>query len=468
MYKSRFPTNTLMFRFTVWYMLSLFTVIFLIGITIIGSVSYFLFQNTKQEMISMENKIKVASHEDKVDWQEALDQLLYPEHANYYVEIIDGDGKTLARSRGWEYRFDSLQQGSPASWVKELITNDSKDLFLTDQSKWLDRNGKEGMILVAVKPTNIVNFLRLIARILGVTAFIGIILGSLGIYFLTRQNMRPLFAITEAVKKIKSSSDLKQRVPVPNGPDELTDLSLTFNRVLDQLEILFDREKSFVANASHELRTPLTAMRGHLNLLNRWGKGDPNILDRSIQVIDVETKRMQRLISQLLALAHNDRIDLDCREVDLAKVAREAVELWNPIHDLSLSVGFDEEAFVWGDEDQLRQVVMILVENALKYTGKGGNVQIVVKREKDHVVLSVQDSGIGIPKEDLPKIFDRFYRVDKARSRKTGGTGLGLSIAKEIIRSHHGKITVESVLGQGSTFSVTLPRYREKINMQKV
>jgi two-component system sensor histidine kinase ArlS len=449
--------NTLMFRFTVWYIISLLAVILLIGVMIIGTVGYFLFQNTKQEMAAIQYKLQIASQEDKVNWQETLDELLYPDHANYYIEINDEAGKTLARSRGWELDFNDDHQQAQGEWLKGLVWDDQDGLFFTDKKSWKQEDGKNGQMNIAVQLNNIESLLMLIVKVLGLTTLLGTIVGSFLIYHLTRRNMRPLFAIIDAVDQIKHFSNLSQRIPVPQSPQELTNLATTFNAMLNELEKQLEREKGFIADASHELRTPLTALRGHIKLLKRWGKDNPDILEKSIASMDEEGIRMQRLISQLLELARSDHMQIRKTQVNVSTVVKEAVEQsWQNNKGISLELHLDEQVVVMGNAEQLRQVLVILLENAQKYTNAGGNVEVFVQQDGGIAKISVQDTGIGIPEEDISKIFNRFYRVDKTRSQKTGGTGLGLSIAQQLIKLHEGTIEVESRVGKGSTFTICI------------
>lgn len=455
-------TNTIMFRFTSWYVLSLIVVIFLIGCCIMGAVSYFLIQDTKKELQAVERKILDASYEKIVDWQEELDELLYPDHANYFVEIKSAEGVTLARSRGWaEVNKNRNNQQVELNWLGPFLWDQTHGLFINDEIVWKQKNGNEGKISIQVQLNNLVRLLWLIVNVISITGLISLVAGSILIYHLTWRNMHPLFAIMVAMRQIGKESNMKQRISVPDSPKELADLARTFNRLLDQLEAHFEREKSFVSNASHELRTPLTAFRGHVKLIKRWGKQNPEVLEQSIAALDQESERMQRLIVQLLTLARTGNIHSEKVKVNLSHTIQDAIrQLWNGDQKISLKESLAKHAFVLGDEEQLRQVAVILLENAIRYTNSGGSIKVRVGKQKDSVYLSVADSGIGIPAEDLDKIFDRFYRVDKARSRETGGTGLGLSIARELVQNHAGRITVDSKLGEGSTFTVFFPVYK--------
>ena len=210
---------------------------------------------------------------------------------------------------------------------------------------------------------------------------------------------------------------------------------------------------------SHELRSPLTAIRGNLDLLRRGAVEDASARADALAAIDTESARMQRLVSDLLLLAQADAgfkirkqtVELDTILLDVYRQARAMAG------GVNIVLGKEDQAQVLGDADRLKQLLMNLVDNAIKYTPTGGAVTFSLDRDANWVRIAVQDTGAGIPSQDLPKIFDRFYRVDKARTREKGGTGLGLAIAKTIVDAHDGRIEVQSELGKGSTFTVWLP-----------
>ncbi|TCP24841.1 signal transduction histidine kinase [Scopulibacillus darangshiensis] len=455
-------TNTLMYRFTIWYVLSLLFVTIMIGLIIIVTVSYLLFNNTRHEIKVIQDKLLLASKEKNVDWQEAIDSLLYPNYGNYYVKVSNANGKGLYYSHGWKRTFESNHtEAVQKNWLKQILWNKDRGLFLASSTPWTQKNGEMGTIHVAAQLNNITDFLTVLIKILLFAAAFGIFMGSLLIYFLTKRNIRPLIEITNSVSLMRDSSDLKKRVPVPKEPTELTELSTVFNTLLDKLEDQFEREKSFVANASHELKTPITALRGHLNLLKRWGKHNPKVLKQSLQAMDIEGEHMQRLVHQLLKLAQSTNpIGITRQQVRVESVIADSIKQLKPIlNNKKIIMNVNSSVEVIGDPNQLRQVTNILLENALKYTNEGDTIEIYLSesRDKDCAVFSVSDTGIGIPTGEKSRIFERFYRIDKARSRKTGGTGLGLAIAKEIVDNHNGYIEVDSTIGIGSKFSVFLP-----------
>lgn len=272
--------------------------------------------------------------------------------------------------------------------------------------------------------------------------------------------LRPLNTITQTALQITRADDLSRRIPLPpSGPrDEVGRLAQAFNESLERLEKLFNAQRRFLADVSHELRTPLTAIRGNVDLLRRMGGADPTSLD----AIQSEAERMSRLVGDILLLAQAETGNLPLVKV-LVELDTLLLEVFREAQVLSagvnIHIGEIDQALVLGDRDRLKQLLLNLVSNALKFTPEGGRVTLGLARVNDWARLTVADTGSGIPPFDLPRIFERFYRADKARSRALGGAGLGLSIAQRIAQMHGGRIEVASdgIAGHGATFSVWLP-----------
>ncbi|MBN1202896.1 MAG: HAMP domain-containing protein [Anaerolineae bacterium] len=295
---------------------------------------------------------------------------------------------------------------------------------------------------------------RLLQIMLGggvIMMLLSLLLGDL----VSRRALRPIGTITQIARQITAADDLSRRIPYDGPPDEIGQLTQTFNKTLERLDRLFEAQRRFVADVSHEMRTPLTTIQGNLDLMNRIGHDK-----EAMEAIDGETQRMSRLVEDLLMLARADagRVELEQRHVDLDTLL---LEVYNQAHFLSQGVevrlGHIDQAQVIGDPDRLKQLLLNLVSNGLKYTPQGGSVTLELSRDSKWAQVCVSDTGIGIPSEDLPYIFDRFYRVDKARSRAQGGTGLGLAIAQWIAQVHGGKMSVTSEVDKGSTFTLRLP-----------
>ena len=271
--------------------------------------------------------------------------------------------------------------------------------------------------------------------------------------------LAPINDITEMATTL-SASNLSNRINIAGTKNELKDLAAVINSMLDRIERSYNSQKQFVSDASHELRTPIAVIQGYVNMLQRWGKSDPEVLDEGISAIAQETASMKELVESLLFLARHDKKTLmmemsvfDVHEV-AAELHREAAMV-TPEDTFLLDPA--ENCMLQADRNMIKQVLRILCDNAVKYTPKGGTITIGVKRDGDSCLLSISDTGPGIPSEELPKIFERFYRSDSARKSEGGGHGLGLSIARIIVKAHGGKLRVRSKVGNGSTFIVELP-----------
>ena len=284
------------------------------------------------------------------------------------------------------------------------------------------------------------------------------IIGILGAFligqYISRRVLRPVEAIRETAERI-SIEDLSQRISTEGPDDEMKELTVTFNSMIERLDSSFQKQNQFVSDASHELRTPISVIQGYANLINRWGKSDPDILQESIDSILMETDHMSALIRQLLFLAKSDQNKLNLQKVQLSlnEAAQELVREME-LMDMHAEITYleDDQAEVFADYDLVKQLLWIHGENALKYSGENGKIQIRVWKDEKYGYVSVEDNGAGIAEEDIPKVFDRFYRADKSRNKEIAGTGLGLAIAKWIMDSHDGEIIVKSRLGEGTAF----------------
>jgi signal transduction histidine kinase len=298
---------------------------------------------------------------------------------------------------------------------------------------------------------------------------VAVLLSVGGAYLLARAALSPVSAVARSARKI-TESDLSKRLPVVRPKDEIGLLTATINKLLGRLEAAFtrqeealSRQRRFAADASHELRTPLTSIAGYARMLKDWGLEDSKAAREGVAAILDESERMSGLVEGLLALARGDADatleltpgDLGAIAADATKAARAAVgdkvviEYVPPGNNVELSF----------DRMRIRQAAAILLDNAVKYTPEGGNVVVSVGEEDGWAGLAISDAGIGIPKDELPLIFERFHRVDSARTQSLtqGGAGLGLSIARQIARAHGGEIVAESEPGEGSTFTLWIP-----------
>jgi heavy metal sensor kinase len=292
----------------------------------------------------------------------------------------------------------------------------------------------------------------------GVVAVATLLAWGIG-WVVTSAAMRPVDRLTQAARAIGEAGEATGRLPEPPQADELGRLARTFNWMLGRLAETSATQRRFLADASHEMRTPLTVVQTNAQGLLRRADGDPAEREESLRAILRESDRMARLINDLLTLARVDAGQRLARQtLALDELVLEVYHQERPLAEgVRLEIGAWDRAEVVGDADRLKQVLLNLVDNALRYTPTGGTVRIEVARNADAAVVRVRDTGPGIPDAERERIFERFYRVDQGRSRGDGGTGLGLAIAREVAEAHGGRIEVESKPGRGSTFSLILP-----------
>lgn len=276
----------------------------------------------------------------------------------------------------------------------------------------------------------------------------------------TRQMLTPVALMTQTARSI-SASDLSTRIETVTSHDELRELADTFNEMLGRIQESYEKQNRFVSDASHELRTPLSVISGYANLLRRWGTGDREVLEESVEKIIEETDNMQQLVDRLLFLARADQKTQHVRleNFDLSTLMREVAEETRMI-DSGHSVSDEIEAGVslTADEALIKQAMRAIVENSIKYTPEGGEIVLFCRNAGASVEFGVRDTGVGISAKDIPHIFDRFYKADAARTRAKGSSGLGLSIVKWIVDRHGGQIRVESEPDRGANFTIRLPK----------
>lgn len=323
--------------------------------------------------------------------------------------------------------------------------------------------GAGHIVQVAASMAPLEETLREFRLILMTFSPLALLVLSLGGWFLAGRALSPVVRLTRAARRI-NAENLNQRLPVEDTRDEIAHLAETFNSMLARLESSFRKIKQFSGDASHELRTPLTILRGETEVALRWAK-EPEEFRKMLESNMEEIDRMGRIIEDLLLLAKSEAggLPMECKEFSLSDMLQDLYMQGRILGEprgieVLLDMNVAEEIRIRGDELRIRQMLLNLIVNGIKYTPAGeGRLAITLSLEGDTVSVAIADSGIGIPAEHLPHIFDRFYRIDEARNRENGGTGLGLAIVKWIVEAHEGKILVRSIPGKGSTFTVLLP-----------
>lgn len=448
-------------------LLLIYTAIFSAAIILIALTVYFLPRNRLLAEIdrNLEALAAEVRPENTVLGPGGIFRINIPEDlanfetASTFILITDANGDIVARSSNLSGLEGLLDPDGRKDQNHFGLVRHEQTLLRVLTAPLVVPDGAETVVVGHLQIARLLDNFESFNRLLIVALLIGFAAATASLIlaiWLTPSLFKPLEDIATVAQQITRADDLSRRVPDTGRTDEIGDLTRSINETLERLERLFRAQQRLLADVSHELRTPLTAVRGNLDLMRRMGETDPE----SLAVIQEEVERMTRLVGDLLLLARADAGGLP--------LARQVVELDNVFFEVYRQVGLLQKSVevsvtgmdqvrVRGDADRLKQLLINLVDNAVKYTPAGGEVHLSLSQADGWAQIKVSDTGIGIPAEDLPYIFDRFYRVDRARSRSQGGSGLGLSIAKWIAQAHGGDLQAESELGIGTTFTVTLP-----------
>jgi two-component system, OmpR family, sensor kinase len=399
------------------------------------------------------------------------------------VQVLDLDGRVVRQSdtlgdRTFPVNPQAMQVALAGGSYVETVVMDGTPVrvFYAPLDPPFLRGNVAGVLQVARSLKDVESALARLRVFFVIIGFFSVLLAAVGGWWLARVALKPIDRLTRDARAIGDERDFGRRVAAPRGEtprDEVERLATTFNEMLAELQEAYEEQEQtlasqrrFVADASHELRTPLTTIRTNLELLQRAGDDlDPADRDEALADAHAEIERLSRLVNDLLTLARVDSgLRLERRDpVPVARLVRDVyrqARLLALSHEHTVLAEPVEEAVVLGDADYLKELLLILVDNAVSYTPDGGRIRLGAVRDGDTVRISVEDNGVGIDEADVPHLFERFYRADRARAREAGsnrGTGLGLSIARWIVEEHGGRIVVDSAPGVGSTFTVCLP-----------
>ena len=266
--------------------------------------------------------------------------------------------------------------------------------------------------------------------------------------------------IVKQANRITINNLSQERIVVEGIQNELRQVAININGMLDRLETSYETQKQFVSDASHELRTPIAVIQGYVNMLDRWGAEDPEVLSESVEAIKNEAQSMQELVEKLLFLSRHDKktLKLTKRKFNVGKMVNETIKEAKILaKDRQVEALDVDEMIFYGDRQMMKEVMRVLIENAIKYTKKGDTIYIGCEQQDDWCILTVADTGIGMDEKDMDHIFQRFYRSDHVRNGEISGHGLGLSIAKLIVLKHVGTIEVKSQYTRGTSFRIKLP-----------
>jgi signal transduction histidine kinase len=438
-------------------------ILLLMGIAVIMIVSILLLNEIDDTLESLqENIVKNIRVDplDKVSINFASTEL----SSDVYIQVWGMDGE-LQESFGRRAHFENTPLDRDSLRITNPIyrTLRSSDYHLRVLSVPLKRGEHVIATLQIASNLEVVDDAR--AHLMDVLSMIwtaAVLFSGLVVWWTLGQTLKPLKAITETAEQINRADDLSRRIPYHGQDnDEIGNLIGSFNQTLERLEMLFTSQQRLLADVSHELRTPLTVIKGNVDLMRRMKSLD----EESLISIDQEAGRLTRLVGGLLLLAQAEsgKLALAMKRVELDLLLTEVFQEMRILAGSKVHVHLNEidQVYVNGDRDRLKQVLINLVANAIQYTPAGGDVYLSLEKIKDQARIICRDTGPGIAAEDLPHIFERFYRAEKSRTRgKTTSFGLGLSIANWIVERHGGRIEVNSREGQGTTFAIWLPLWK--------
>lgn len=450
---------SLRLRLTIIYSALTGGILLLLGVVTTTLISISLISQTDEMLAQVVNKIVTNMYVDPLGGPTVFLPQLNPAE-NVYVQIWDTQGNLVSASPGlgsFKEPLDPVGLHAGKAMYRDVYISQG---HLRTLSMTVVLGGHPFVVIQAATSLSLLDAtLRNLVNILvGMTLF-ATLLAALASWFGVGQALAPLKTVTDTALQITRADDLSRRIPYRGQDnDEVGQLIYAFNETLERLEKLFVSEQRFLADVSHELRTPLTVIKGNADLMRRMKSVD----EESLTSIKDEADRLTRLVGDLLLLtqAESGKLPLDFKPVELDTLL---LDIYKEMHILArdrvqLKVNEIDQIQVNGDRDRLKQVLLNLVSNAIKYTSQGGEVFLSLSKVGGQARLIVRDTGPGIPAQDLPHIFERFYRAEKSRTRsESGGFGLGLSIANWIIAHHAGRIEVNSQEGKGTTFCIWLP-----------
>jgi heavy metal sensor kinase len=456
--------HSIKFRFTIWYLLVLAALLCALSAGVYFYLSRSLYRSLDDSLMLRSTQIRNIE-----EILESIRQGAFQEELGEIVILYFYSGGQLVKVSPREVNITApdecvSQAIAGTSSFATIQTAEDERLRLLAVPTIIDILGpppgiQPAALVIARTTKQIDQALAGLLHTFIIAVPLALALAAGGGIFLARRALAPVDKIAQTAQEIEES-DLSRRISV-NTKDELGRLAATLNAMIGRLEKAFQRQKQFTSDASHELRAPLAVIEAESSLALQKERPATDYR-QSLEAISQEAKQMSSLVDQLLALARADagKEQWNFTQVNLGKLIADLstdVEVLCQEKGLSLQLGQTQDAIVKGDEVRLRELFMNLLNNAVRYTPAPGTISISLRREGQMAVVAIKDTGVGIPPEDIPFIFERFYRVDKSRSRADGGTGLGLAISWHIAEAHGGKIEVESQVGSGSTFSVWLP-----------
>lgn len=440
-------------KLTLVYAFMISLVLLILNAAVLFGVKKYIYNQGNKEINDIQTTLTdiIKSKDRTIDLSDKsfFESLASKEYIS--INILNKDRKIInfLGKLGYKYSYDDKKL--------KHIEDHERHLIYKNFRIQTEKNGNVDIQII--KEMHIeYNFMKILFIAMAAADFIGFIISMIIGYIISKRMLKPIDNITRTAEKI-SINNLKERIDIKGPDDELKRLANTFNNMLDNLQDAFNRQTQFVSDASHELRTPIAVIQGYANLLHRWGRHDEKALEKSIHGIKLESENIANLVEKLLFLAKGDSgneiiekkifllNDLIDEVVDESKMINSNIKILNSKND---------NCKVLADYKMIKQLLRIFIDNSIKFTDDDGIIDISLISFEDSAKIIIRDNGIGIPKDEIKNIFERFYVVDKSRFKGNGGSGLGLSIARWIVDMHDWAIDVESEEGKYTKITVTL------------
>ncbi|WP_314062266.1 HAMP domain-containing sensor histidine kinase [uncultured Vagococcus sp.] len=439
--------QTMQYQLTVRFISLLVVAVVVLSTAITTMTIVSIYESTKDQTKLLLTSLRKSEATSEKEWQKLLNTHIPNDNSPNFIRVVLESGEIVYSEEAQE-----LYNEFPAF----------KQLIVTKRIVWDQLEPYYYKTIVVDRATISVlveledNF-EIIGQIVSFTiilTLIVIILGGVLTYRFAEKISRSLNRMNREIMALSKNDSHQAWLTEPLRPIEVANISKSFNQLISAQRTSVKREKQFVTDASHELRTPLTAIRGHVNLIKRRGQEHPEVIPKSIDYLDKESKRMEVLVEQLLTVGRQER---GSKLIDLSKLVDETIVEFQLVHPRRLVSKVEQGITLIGIQEQFYQIIRNLVENALKYSEEGEEVTVTLMSDKTTITLIVVDTGIGISNKDKSLVFDRFYRADQSRSSLIKGSGIGLSIVHTLVEQYEGAITISDNQPKGSIFKVTLP-----------
>jgi heavy metal sensor kinase len=458
-------SRSLRFRLVAWYAGLLTAVFILFGLAMFQVLRQYLERSLADSLRRRSEQIagSLLANAGKTGENYVVEEIkarYAPENSDRFIRVSRAGGGVLyASGRAASFDPAGLPVPPPADATRKELCADGARLLIITQTYVAPGGGR--YLVECGGPMQPLETMQAQWRNSFLLGFPLVLLVAVaGGYFLVGRALGPVVEMARGAERI-TLQNLNERLPLTHTGDEIEQLSIALNHMIFRWREAFDQNRRFLADASHELRTPLAALRGEMESVVEQARGLPEWRDRVGSALE-EVDRLAKIVEALFAISRLDAGEAQqvWTKFDLTRLASGTAEQMSLLADdkgVSVSCLAAAEVKVEGDRARIKQVVVNLLDNAIKYTPRGGAISLNVQARGGKAVLEVGDTGMGIPSDALPHVFERFFRVDKARSREAGGAGLGLAIVKSICAAHGGKVEVESAEGKGSRFRVELP-----------